>query len=41
MAHAPDEIFGYGDPRGSAELRQVLAGYLGRARGVDTDPNGC
>ncbi len=38
MAHAPDEIFEYGDPRGSTQLRQVLAGYLGRARGVDTDP---
>jgi GntR family transcriptional regulator/MocR family aminotransferase len=38
MARAPDEIFGYGDPAGNAELRRVLADYLGRARGVDTDP---
>jgi GntR family transcriptional regulator/MocR family aminotransferase len=38
MARAPDEIFGYGDPDGDAELRRILAGYLGRARGVDTDP---
>ena len=38
MAHAPDEIFGYGDPAGNAELRRALADYLGRARGVDTDP---
>jgi GntR family transcriptional regulator / MocR family aminotransferase len=36
LATAPDEIFGYGDPRGHAELRRVLAEYLGRARGVDT-----
>jgi GntR family transcriptional regulator / MocR family aminotransferase len=38
LAHAPDEMFGYGDPRGSAELRGALADYLGRARGVDTGP---
>jgi GntR family transcriptional regulator / MocR family aminotransferase len=38
MAGAPDEVFGYGDPRGSARLRHVLADYLGRARGVETDP---
>ncbi len=38
MARAADEIFGYGDPAGDAELRRVLADYLGRARGVDTDP---
>jgi GntR family transcriptional regulator / MocR family aminotransferase len=38
MARAPDEIFGYGDPAGNAELCRVLADYLGRARGVDTDP---
>ena len=38
MSHAPDDVFGYGDVRGSAELRDALAGYLGRARGVDTDP---
>ena len=38
MTHAPDEVFGYGEPGGSTRLRQVLADYLGRARGVDTDP---
>ena len=35
---APDSVLGYGDPRGSAVLREALAGYLGRARGVRTDP---
>src|SRR6266699_2634680 len=34
LAEAPDEAFGYADPRGRAELRAALAGYLGRARGV-------
>jgi GntR family transcriptional regulator / MocR family aminotransferase len=34
LAEAPDEAFGYPDPRGRAELREALAGYLGRARGV-------
>lgn len=38
LMHAPDEIFDYGDARGRAELRGTLADYLGRARGVDTDP---
>jgi GntR family transcriptional regulator / MocR family aminotransferase len=38
LTHAPDEIFGYGEPGGSTRLRQVLADYLGRARGVDADP---
>lgn len=38
IAHAPDDRFGYGDPRGSPELRLALAGYLGHARAVDTDP---
>ncbi|ACU77715.1 transcriptional regulator, GntR family with aminotransferase domain [Catenulispora acidiphila DSM 44928] len=35
---APNNAFGYGDPRGRIELRQALAEYLGRARGVRTDP---
>ncbi|GAA2233626.1 PLP-dependent aminotransferase family protein [Streptomyces amakusaensis] len=35
---APDDAFGPGDPRGRAELREALAGYLARARGVRTDP---
>lgn len=30
---------GPGDPRGSARLRAVLAGYLGRVRGVHTTPD--
>src|SRR5215469_14053176 len=34
LAGAPDEAFGYADPRGRLELRAALAGYLGRARGV-------
>jgi GntR family transcriptional regulator/MocR family aminotransferase len=29
---------GYGDPRGSAMLREVLAGYLRRVRAADADP---
>ncbi|MCF3964989.1 aminotransferase-like domain-containing protein, partial [Streptomyces fuscigenes] len=39
LAAAPSEAFGYGDPRGRAELRTALAGYLARARGVDADPD--
>ena len=35
---APNDAFGYGDPRGRVELRQALAEYLGRARGVLADP---
>ena len=38
ISHAPDDAFGYGEPRGSAQLRKVLADYVGRARGVDTHP---
>lgn len=30
---------GYGDPRGSARLRQVLAGWLATTRGVRADPD--
>ena len=36
LAEAPDEAFRYADPRGRAELRAALAGYLGRARDVRT-----
>ncbi|NNN01973.1 MAG: PLP-dependent aminotransferase family protein [Acidimicrobiaceae bacterium] len=32
----PDADLGYGDPRGTLQLREALAGYLGRARGVHT-----
>ncbi|GAA1550233.1 PLP-dependent aminotransferase family protein [Kribbella sancticallisti] len=35
---APNEAFGYGDPRGRIELRETLADYLARARGVRADP---
>jgi GntR family transcriptional regulator / MocR family aminotransferase len=38
LAEAPDEAFGYADPRGRAELRAALAGYLGRARAVRATP---
>jgi GntR family transcriptional regulator / MocR family aminotransferase len=37
MTQVPDDAFGYGAACGSARLRRVLADYLGRARGVDTD----
>ena len=36
---APNDAFGYGDPRGRVELRTALAGYLARARGVHADPD--
>jgi GntR family transcriptional regulator/MocR family aminotransferase len=35
---APNEAFGYGDPRGRIELRRTIADYLARARGVRADP---
>ncbi|MFJ2749254.1 MULTISPECIES: PLP-dependent aminotransferase family protein [unclassified Streptomyces] len=39
LTAAPNEAFGYAaDPRGRIELRQALAGYLARARGVYADP---
>jgi GntR family transcriptional regulator / MocR family aminotransferase len=34
LAVAPAEALGYTDPSGRPELRQALAGYLARARGV-------
>jgi GntR family transcriptional regulator/MocR family aminotransferase len=37
-AQAADADLGYGDPRGSVELREVLAGYLRRVRAADADP---
>jgi GntR family transcriptional regulator/MocR family aminotransferase len=40
LAVAPNEALGYGDPRGRVELRTALAGYLARARGVRTHPDG-
>jgi GntR family transcriptional regulator/MocR family aminotransferase len=38
LTMAPNEAFGLGDPRGRIELRQMLADYLARARGVRADP---
>ncbi len=38
LAGAPAEAFGYGDPRGQPVLREALAGYLARARGVRVRP---
>ncbi|WP_432057666.1 PLP-dependent aminotransferase family protein [Streptomyces sp. bgisy022] len=38
LAAAPHDAFGYGDPRGRPELREALADYLARARGVRADP---
>jgi GntR family transcriptional regulator / MocR family aminotransferase len=34
----PDARLGYGDPRGAVELREALAVYLGRVRGVIATP---
>ncbi|WP_141586050.1 PLP-dependent aminotransferase family protein [Actinomadura sp. WMMA1423] len=38
LASAPPDVHALGDPRGRPELREALAGYLGRARGVQADP---
>ncbi|MFB4309941.1 PLP-dependent aminotransferase family protein [Actinomadura sp. GTD37] len=38
LPSAPPEAHALGDPRGRPELREALAGYLGRARGVQADP---
>ncbi|WP_374118112.1 MocR-like pyridoxine biosynthesis transcription factor PdxR [Streptomyces sp. RKAG337] len=38
LTAAPTEAFGPGDPHGRPELREALAEYLARARGVRTDP---
>jgi GntR family transcriptional regulator / MocR family aminotransferase len=38
LAAAPDRLLDYPDPQGLPRLRQVLAGYLARARGVIADP---
>ena len=35
----PHEAFGYADPYGRPELRQALATYLARARGVRARPD--
>jgi GntR family transcriptional regulator/MocR family aminotransferase len=36
---APNTAFDYGDPRGDAVLRQVLAAYVRRVRGADAHPD--
>ncbi|WP_078968258.1 MULTISPECIES: PLP-dependent aminotransferase family protein [unclassified Streptomyces] len=36
---APHDAFGVGDPRGRPELREALAEYLARARGVRAEPD--
>ncbi|WP_413756699.1 PLP-dependent aminotransferase family protein [Streptomyces sp. MMBL 11-3] len=38
LQRAPNESFGPGDPAGRIELREALAEYLARARGVRTEP---
>jgi GntR family transcriptional regulator/MocR family aminotransferase len=38
LQEAPNEVFGPGDPAGRVELREALAEYLARARGVRTEP---
>lgn len=38
LPSAPNEAFGYSDPRGRIELRRTLTDYLARARGVRADP---
>jgi GntR family transcriptional regulator/MocR family aminotransferase len=38
LQQAPSEAFGPGDPAGRVELREALAEYLARVRGVRTEP---
>jgi GntR family transcriptional regulator/MocR family aminotransferase len=38
LRHAPDQAFGYPDPRGAIELRRALVEHLRRVRGVVADP---
>jgi GntR family transcriptional regulator/MocR family aminotransferase len=38
LRDSPLAAIGYGDPRGLPELREALAGYRGRVRGADADP---
>jgi GntR family transcriptional regulator / MocR family aminotransferase len=39
LARTPDSALGYGDPRGTRELRAALATWLARSRGVRADPS--
>ena len=38
LASSPRDVFGYDEPRGLRVLREELAGYLSRVRGVRADP---
>jgi GntR family transcriptional regulator/MocR family aminotransferase len=38
LAAVPDHVLGYPDPRGVPQLREAVAGYLARARGVTVSP---
>ncbi|TDD92587.1 PLP-dependent aminotransferase family protein [Actinomadura darangshiensis] len=38
LGRVSPEVHALGDPRGRPELREALAGYLGRTRGVHADP---
>jgi GntR family transcriptional regulator/MocR family aminotransferase len=38
LASSPDQLLTYPDPRGLPPLREALAGYLSRSRGVSADP---
>jgi len=38
LARTPDAALGYGDPRGTLQLRTALADWLARSRGVRADP---
>ncbi|GAA5163655.1 PLP-dependent aminotransferase family protein [Pseudonocardia eucalypti] len=38
LQHTANSSFDYGDPRGSVVLRNTLAAYLARSRGVRVDP---
>ena len=39
LTDAPDDAFGYGGPFGRTELREAVAGYLARTRGVRASPD--
>jgi GntR family transcriptional regulator/MocR family aminotransferase len=39
LARTPDAALGYGDPRGTPELRTALAAWLARSRGVRAAPS--
>jgi GntR family transcriptional regulator / MocR family aminotransferase len=38
LRNSPLDSLGYPDPRGAPALREALAGYLGRVRGADAEP---